>query len=185
MSECKSGLPPLVPVEDLHDIDADAVLRVSSKAYRSGDCILTTHAADSGGYPKCSVGGLPTQIGRYLVALQEGLDYEDRDGWQARHTCDDPGCINPAHLISGTAAENANDKVMRGRSTRGERSGSAKLTALDVLALRLFPNISATVFADWHGVTPRAAQYARNGTTWWHLNDLVPPLGRDGGLCAT
>lgn len=184
MSECRSGLAPLVAIEDLHPIDAGAVLRISSRAYRHGACILTTHAADGGGYPKCSVDGLPTQIGRYLVALREDRDYEDREDWQARHACDNPGCINPAHLISGTVADNANDKVIRGRSTRGERSSSAKLTALDVFALRLFPNIPATVFADWHGVTPRAAQHARNGTTWWHLDELVPPPGRKGGPCA-
>ncbi|WP_171211837.1 hypothetical protein [Ruegeria sp. HKCCA5426] len=176
MPECRSGLPFLVSVADLHPIDAEAVSRISSRAYRSGDCIFTTHAADSGGYPKCSVGGLPTQIGRYLVALREDLDYEDREGWQARHTCDNPGCINPEHLVSGTVADNANDKVMRRRSTRGERSSSAKLTIFDVLALRLFLKVPATVFANWHGVTPRAAQHARNGTTWCYLDDVVPPV---------
>jgi hypothetical protein len=183
MSRPNIGLPPLVAIDDLHPVDVEAVLRISARAYREGDCVLTTHAPDTTGYPKCSVGNLPTQIGRYLVSLSEGLNYEDRKSWQARHSCDNPGCINPAHLASGTAAENADDKVRRGRSTRGERSSSAKLTMFDVLALRLFKDIPATVFADWFGVTARAAQHARNGTTWWHLDEFVPPVTKAHCLC--
>jgi hypothetical protein len=180
----RDGLPPLVPIDDLHPIDADAVRRISGRAYHDGECVMTTHSRDRTGYAVFSVGGLRSHVARYITALSEGLSYEDYS-WQARHTCDNPSCINPAHLISGTVADNANDKVMRGRSTRGERSASARLNVFDVLALRLFQEIPATVFAEWFGVTPRAAQQARSGRTWWHLNNLVPPVkGRRGARSA-
>jgi hypothetical protein len=47
-----------------------------------------------------------------------------------RHTCDNPLCINPEHLISGTQADNVKDMWERGRATilAGERNGRAKLT---------------------------------------------------------
>lgn len=32
-----------------------------------------------------------------------------------RHTCDNPGCCNPAHLLVGSHADNVQDKIMRGR----------------------------------------------------------------------
>ena len=67
MVEHLLGLPPLVPVDGLHPIDVDAVLRISSRAYCSGDCVLTTYSTDSVGYPVFSMGGLTTQIGRYLT----------------------------------------------------------------------------------------------------------------------
>lgn len=31
------------------------------------------------------------------------------------HSCDNPGCVNPAHLREGTNQENVNDKMVRGR----------------------------------------------------------------------
>lgn len=40
----------------------------------------------------------------------------------ARHSCDNPPCINPDHLLEGTQADNINDAFERGRM-RGGRAG--------------------------------------------------------------
>lgn len=34
------------------------------------------------------------------------------------HTCDNPRCINPAHLVPGTHAENNKDRAKKGRSAK-------------------------------------------------------------------
>lgn len=62
----------------------------------------------------------------------------DMTGLLVRHTCDNPPCCNPAHLLLGTDADNARDKIERGRANtpRGEKSGRAKLTVEQVKALR-------------------------------------------------
>lgn len=56
------------------------------------------------------------------------------------HTCDNPGCCNPAHLRLGTHAENMADMARKGRATgkgkSGEDSALAKITAAQVLEIR-------------------------------------------------
>ena len=55
-----------------------------------------------------------------------------------RHSCDNPPCCNPAHLLDGTHADNAADKVARGRARGGfgEGHASAKLSCDKVLVIR-------------------------------------------------
>lgn len=56
------------------------------------------------------------------------------------HSCDNPPCVNPAHLREGTHLENMRDRDMRGRldvhPSLGEANGSSKLTVAEVLAIR-------------------------------------------------
>lgn len=52
------------------------------------------------------------------------------------HRCDNPPCCNPAHLFLGTDADNAKDKIIKGRQVRGELVGTSKLTAQQVDAMR-------------------------------------------------
>jgi hypothetical protein len=51
------------------------------------------------------------------------------------HSCDNPKCINPDHLISGTQQDNINDAKNKGRMARGERI-SKILTSEQVAEIR-------------------------------------------------
>lgn len=49
------------------------------------------------------------------------------NGLHVRHSCDNPSCINPDHLILGTHAENMKDKTTR-RRIHGCKNPAAKFS---------------------------------------------------------
>lgn len=61
-------------------------------------------------------------------------------GALVRHACDNPPCVNPAHLSLGTHADNTADIIKRGRwgntGHPGESNAQARLTESDVRQLR-------------------------------------------------
>lgn len=57
---------------------------------------------------------------RWIAAWRHG---EVPAGRVVRHTCDNPNCINPWHLVIGSQAENVRDMLERGRAA--DRSGIA------------------------------------------------------------
>lgn len=50
------------------------------------------------------------------------------DGMMVRHKCDNPCCVNPDHLLLGTASDNMKDRSSRGRHPVGAKASQTKLT---------------------------------------------------------
>lgn len=57
-------------------------------------------------------------------------------GEMTMHTCDNPLCVNPAHLQKGTHLENMHDCTQKQRRLKHERNGRAKLNWQKVAAIR-------------------------------------------------
>ena len=75
--------------------------------------------------------------GKVVLAHRQAVIYDGRaPGTASRHSCDNPPCCNPAHVIGGDQLANVADCVAKGRTPAGERNANANLTERDVLAIR-------------------------------------------------
>jgi hypothetical protein len=90
------------------------------------------------------------------------------DGMLVRHNCDNPTCCNPAHLLTGTTADNVRDRVIRQRGAIGEMAGRAKLNNENVLAIRASFESRPTL-ADRYGVSVHNISAIRQRKSWKHL----------------
>lgn len=56
-------------------------------------------------------------------------------GLIVRHTCDNPPCVNPAHLLTGTLADNVRDREERHRVVK-RRGGAIRVSDEQVREIR-------------------------------------------------
>lgn len=110
--------------------------------------------------------------GRHLKAHQVAfaLYYGRIADGLIRHTCDNPSCCNPRHLIEGTSADNTADCIKRRRKKNppvhlGSKHHNAKFdeaTALCICADRR----SARVIAAEHCISEMTVYRLHHGKTW-------------------
>jgi hypothetical protein len=84
------------------------------------------------------------------------------------HKCDNRSCVNPHHLFLGDRADNAADKVGKGRQCRGETRPLSKLTENAVRKIRS-SNKGTSELARELNVSPSAVSMVRTGKTWRHV----------------
>lgn len=141
-------------------------LKAKSKAMPNG-CIEWTGAINLG-YGRTTYGlgvNLPTHRAAY--ALANGLHPKFKGG-VIRHTCDNPPCINPEHLVLGTHGENAVDRMEHGRQIRGEAQHCAKLNPDMVRAIRGDKRPGAAI-ARGYGVGEMTVSKIKRRQTWKHI----------------
>ena len=98
------------------------------------------------------------------------------DGLHVCHVCDNPPCVNPAHLFLGTPADNSADKWQKGRAfppphRQGEDNHQAKLTASQVLTIRdlVAQGHVQRQVASFYGVSPSTVHLIVKGKKWGWL----------------
>lgn len=96
------------------------------------------------------------------------------DGRVIRHTCDNPSCVNPAHLLPGTVADNIHDAVERHRNIRADTHPNRKLSAAKVREILKSDETSAVLAARF-GVSETVIQFVRRGETWADVPRTEPP----------
>lgn len=114
-------------------------------------------------------------------ALQLHLGRALNEGEMACHRCDNRPCVNPNHLFLGSARDNIQDAVAKGRTHKwdGQRSGSdnprAKLTEADVRKIKglLRDGARTTDIAAQFKVAVTTICEIKSGRNWGHV--LVDP----------
>lgn len=127
---------------------------------------------------------------RYSYERHHGVSLPAGIGVVIMHTCDNPACVNPAHLVAGTIRANAKDMVQKGRNRYiipanapppphrvGSAHGGAKLTEEQVQAIRAAHGSRASV-AQQFGVSAAYVKHIRSGKAWKHVDGYTPPPPR-------
>ena len=101
------------------------------------------------------------------------------------HSCDNPACVNPAHLKAGATLENVNDMWAKGRATvryaRGTAQPMAKLNddkASEIRALYKAGGWKQRELAEVYGVSQRVIWNVVNLKTWRNESGVVYETGR-------
>ena len=131
-----------------------------------GGCFeCVSHAPGRYGYPRATVDGIRDRVHRHVYRKFKGNIPE---GKVVRHKCDNRLCCNPDHLEIGTHADNARDRVERGRGAYGERNGRSKLTAVEVVYIRDLRRrgVDVRTIAGLYKVNASTIYRALNKSTW-------------------
>jgi len=91
-------------------IDLDTILKSTEK---EGDCLIWTKCLNTDGYPRMAVGANSNiKVHRLVWELSNQTSAK---GLIVRHSCNNPKCINPDHLIIGNHYDNMQDRKLAGR----------------------------------------------------------------------
>lgn len=130
------------------------------------ECWLWTGSVQSNGYGRFWAG---RNVGahRYSYVLANGSSPGDK---YVCHKCDNPPCVNPAHLFLGTPAENQADMRAKGRGGIFDpaKHPSVKLNEALVRAIKRSA-IRTSILAAEYGVSPSTISEIRGGTKWSHV----------------
>jgi hypothetical protein len=123
------------------------------------------------GYGHFAIGG--GRIKRAHRLAWELSSGEITNGLYVCHKCDNPACVNPAHLFLGTNQDNIADAENKGRSIlkaqKGDKHPRHKLTEEQVKHLRMLyaeGPVNYVELAKQYGVTRSAIEHAVKRISW-------------------
>jgi len=145
--------------------------RYVAKGQPVDSCWLWAGARQPKGYGTLNVEGKSVKAHRLSYELHHGPIPK---GLHVLHRCDNPPCVNPAHLWAGTNMENIADKMAKGRepNLKGEKHPLAMLTEADVKQIRALHAAGGLNYAQIgarFGVEKHVVGMVIRRETWRHV----------------
>jgi hypothetical protein len=97
-------------------------------------CWMWLGNKNSAGYPMIWLNGKSVRAHRVMFSINNGGLSDDL---VVCHTCDNPSCVNPDHLFSGSRDDNNKDCKNKKRNAFGMKNGHAKISAEQIKEIRL------------------------------------------------
>lgn len=147
-------------------------------SYLKGECVDHGRKGNRDGYTMMKHNKKTVLRHRVVYSVHNGVSLKSMKGLLVRHMCDNSRCVNPEHLLLGTAQDNSRDMVERGRSLKGTRNKLAKLDAEKVQYIREhykpFCRVhGALPLSKKYGVSTTAIRLAKTGASWGSLGGAI------------
>lgn len=136
------------------------------------ECWPFMGSKDEGGYGYFRYGAAGINKAHRMAAWLAGRNIE---GLVVLHSCDNPPCCNPAHLSTGTHADNEADKDRKGRRPDGERHHATILKDFEVQNFWNQYRAGHRDMDDWSkalGVSKGVLSNIVNGWAWRRITGL-------------
>ena len=129
-------------------------------------CWEWTACKSSDGYGCFTLNYRNLRAHRLAYTLSKG---EIPEGLVVRHTCDNPVCCNPDHLILGTHTDNMADMLERKRQAKGEGNSSCKLTPKQVMEIYNSP-LPQDEIAKLYNIDQSIVSRIKHKKRWKHIH---------------
>lgn len=135
--------------------------RLLSRVRIQGSCWQFNGSLNKDGYGRFQVSGRCELAHR--VSYREHLG-EIPEGQVVMHSCDNPSCINPEHLSTGTQRDNVEDMIAKGRKAPPSRT-KARLSREQVLFI-YNSDLTDSALAKQFGINRSVPWKIRRGHIW-------------------
>lgn len=129
------------------------------------ECWEWTANKNNKGYGLFRPGGIAPKKLAHRLSYEESFGSIPK-GMVVMHTCDNPACVNPSHLIAGTQKQNMQDAAIK------ERGGNTNLDGAEVISLLkdYVAGLPRKEIAAKHGISNLSVNDYTSGKSWKHLH---------------
>ena len=136
---------------------------LDSPTTKDGSCLLWNGNKTTQGYGLITFNGTLVLAHRFVYKLLN--PEEDISDKVIMHSCDNPSCVNPEHLSSGTQSDNIKDCSEKGRWGKYR---TAKLTEDQAKEIK-YSLLPPRYYTELYGIGKTTVSAIRRGISWRHI----------------